>query len=30
LIERGIFVQEERPEYCLEYDKIIEKASQER
>jgi len=26
LIERGIFVQEERPEYCLEYDKIIEKA----
>jgi 2-oxoglutarate ferredoxin oxidoreductase subunit beta len=26
LIERGIFVQEERPEYCSEYDKIIEKA----
>jgi len=30
LIERGIFAQEERPEYCFEYDKIIEKASQER
>jgi len=27
LIERGIFVQEERPEYCSEYDKIIEKAT---
>jgi 2-oxoglutarate ferredoxin oxidoreductase subunit beta len=26
LIERGIFVQEERPEYCSEYDKIIERA----
>ncbi len=26
LIERGIFVQEERPEYCSEYDKIIEMA----
>ncbi len=26
LIERGIFVQEERPEYCSEYEKIIEKA----
>jgi 2-oxoglutarate ferredoxin oxidoreductase subunit beta len=26
LIERGIFVQEERPEYCSEYDKIIKKA----
>jgi 2-oxoglutarate ferredoxin oxidoreductase subunit beta len=27
LIERGIFVQEEdRPEYCREYDKIIERA----
>ena len=25
LIERGIFVQDERPEYCSEYDKIIEK-----
>jgi len=30
LIERGIFAQEERSEYCVEYDKIIEKASQER
>jgi 2-oxoglutarate ferredoxin oxidoreductase subunit beta len=26
LIERGIFVQEERPEYCSEYDRIVEKA----
>jgi 2-oxoglutarate ferredoxin oxidoreductase subunit beta len=26
LIERGIFVQEERPEYCSEYDKVIERA----
>ena len=26
LIPRGIFVQEERPEYCDEYDKVIEKA----
>jgi len=26
LIERGIFVQEERPEYCAEYEKIIQKA----
>ena len=26
LIERGIFVQEERPEYCSEYEKIIERA----
>jgi 2-oxoglutarate ferredoxin oxidoreductase subunit beta len=24
LIERGIFVQTERPEYCSEYDKIVE------
>ena len=30
LIERGIFVQEERPEYCAEYDKVIERASKER
>jgi 2-oxoglutarate ferredoxin oxidoreductase subunit beta len=28
LIERGIFIQEERPEYCEQYDKVIEKASQ--
>jgi len=28
LIERGIFVQEELPEYCEEYDKVIQKASQ--
>ncbi len=27
LIESGIFVQEKRPEYCDEYDKIVEKAS---
>ena len=26
LIERGIFVQVEKPEYCSEYDKIIERA----
>jgi len=26
LIERGIFVQKELPEYCSEYDKIIERA----
>lgn len=26
LIERGIFVQKEMPEYCSEYNKIIEKA----
>ncbi|QTA80143.1 2-oxoglutarate synthase, subunit beta [Desulfonema limicola] len=26
LIERGIFIQEDRPEYCDEYDKIVEKA----
>ena len=27
LIERGIFVQKELPEYCSEYDKVIERAS---
>jgi len=27
LIERGIFVQKEMPEYCSEYDKIIEMAT---
>jgi 2-oxoglutarate ferredoxin oxidoreductase subunit beta len=26
LIERGIFVQKEMPEYCDEYDKVIERA----
>ncbi len=26
LIERGIFVQEEKPEYCAEYDKVIDRA----
>ncbi|MBW2197693.1 MAG: 2-oxoacid:ferredoxin oxidoreductase subunit beta, partial [Deltaproteobacteria bacterium] len=26
LIERGVFVQKEIPEYCSEYDKIIERA----
>ncbi len=26
LIERGIFVQEEKPEYCREYDKIVARA----
>ncbi|CAN2039302.1 2-oxoglutarate synthase subunit KorB [Candidatus Magnetomoraceae bacterium gMMP-15] len=29
LIERGIFVQVEKPEYCSEYDKIIQKAMQD-
>jgi 2-oxoglutarate ferredoxin oxidoreductase subunit beta len=28
LIERGIFVQEEKPEYCQEYDKIVAKVMQ--
>lgn len=28
LIERGIFVQEEKPEYCSEYKKLVEKAMQ--
>lgn len=27
LIERGVFVQKELPEYCSEYDKVIEKAT---
>jgi 2-oxoglutarate ferredoxin oxidoreductase subunit beta len=26
LIERGIFVQEERPEYCRQYEAVVEKA----
>jgi 2-oxoglutarate ferredoxin oxidoreductase subunit beta len=26
LVERGVFVQKEIPEYCSEYDKIIENA----
>jgi 2-oxoglutarate ferredoxin oxidoreductase subunit beta len=26
LIERGVFIKEEKPEYCSEYEKIIEKA----
>lgn len=26
LIERGIFVQAEKPEYCAEYDKMVQKA----
>jgi len=30
LIERGIFIQEDRPEYCTEYDKVIERASKGR
>jgi 2-oxoglutarate ferredoxin oxidoreductase subunit beta len=25
-IERGIFVQKESPEYCNEYEKIVERA----
>jgi 2-oxoglutarate ferredoxin oxidoreductase subunit beta len=30
LIERGIFVQEERAEYCTEYQKIVERAKRGR
>jgi len=30
LIERGIFVEEEKPEYCSEYDKIIDAAMEGR
>jgi 2-oxoglutarate ferredoxin oxidoreductase subunit beta len=30
LIERGIFVQKDLPEYCREYDKVIERAKKER
>ncbi|MBW1696102.1 MAG: 2-oxoacid:ferredoxin oxidoreductase subunit beta [Deltaproteobacteria bacterium] len=30
LIERGIFVQKQLPEYCSEYDKIIKKAKERR
>jgi len=26
LIERGIFVQKESPEYCSEYDKVVQRA----
>ena len=26
LIERGIFVEEERAEYCSEYEKVVERA----
>jgi len=26
LIERGVFVEEQRPEYCTEYQKIVERA----
>jgi 2-oxoglutarate ferredoxin oxidoreductase subunit beta len=26
LLERGIFVQEEKPEYCNEYEKVVQKA----
>jgi len=29
LIQRGIFKQEEMPEYCREYDKVIERAKKE-
>jgi 2-oxoglutarate ferredoxin oxidoreductase subunit beta len=27
LIERGIFVQKEQPEYCMEYNKVIQRAA---
>jgi 2-oxoglutarate/2-oxoacid ferredoxin oxidoreductase subunit beta len=30
LIERGIFVQEERAEYCSEYEKTVQKAKRGR
>jgi len=30
MIERGIFVQKESPEYCNEYDKIIARAMEGR
>lgn len=30
LVERGIFVQEEKPEYCTEYEKIIQKVKGEK
>lgn len=30
LIERGIFMQEERPEYCEEYQKVIQRAQERR
>jgi 2-oxoglutarate ferredoxin oxidoreductase subunit beta len=26
LIERGIFIQQERPEYCRQYEAVVEKA----
>jgi 2-oxoglutarate ferredoxin oxidoreductase subunit beta len=26
LIQRGIFMQADKPEYCTEYDKIVEQA----
>ncbi len=26
LIERGIFVQKEKPEYCNQYEKLLQKA----
>jgi 2-oxoglutarate ferredoxin oxidoreductase subunit beta len=30
LIERGVFVEKEMPEYCKEYDKIIQRAMKEK
>jgi 2-oxoglutarate ferredoxin oxidoreductase subunit beta len=30
LVERGIFVQKEMPEYCNEYDKMVQKAMEGR
>ena len=29
LIERGIFIQKDLPEYCMEYDKLIQQAGGE-
>jgi 2-oxoglutarate ferredoxin oxidoreductase subunit beta len=30
MIERGIFIQEEKPEYCSQYDKVMERAQKGR
>jgi 2-oxoglutarate ferredoxin oxidoreductase subunit beta len=30
LIETGVFINEDRPEYCAEYEKIVQKAQKTR
>jgi 2-oxoglutarate ferredoxin oxidoreductase subunit beta len=30
LVERGIFVQKDMPEYCSQYDKVVQKAMEGR